>query len=310
MKKFDIEAYLDGELGHEERAAFEAEMGRNPSFAAEVKLMRQLTGDLEVQLIRQQVTESLSGSGGHGNTTKPKWWLGGLGALLILCVAGYFLFFNEKPSQPTVEGTVWPETEAEPNDPAIDAAEEPIKEEEPAPQTVPENKPAQQRPIAEHKPLPDLVPPLHPAPNVRGSNTENTAWKALLDKIWYTDFPPAGAKFAAPYDKAEKLLEERDFSKAYVRLQVLERKMPENDSLQFLKGYCLLEMGEGAESLAYLDKIKNVPASWKAHVEWYRGLAFLVADDRKSAAAIFQKIKGQNAHPFRQASEKALELVQ
>ncbi|MCK6694766.1 MAG: hypothetical protein L6Q97_22030 [Thermoanaerobaculia bacterium] len=67
----------------------------------------------------------------------------------------------------------------------------------------------------------------------------DTALAALLDRVWYMDFPPAGTRFAPPYDEAGRLLQARDFSKAYVRLELLERANPASDTLRLLKGYCL-----------------------------------------------------------------------
>lgn len=181
------------------------------------------------------------------------------------------------------------------------------EEERPA---VEETKPSAPRPIAENQSTKALSPPLFPSPNIRGSNQENEAWKALLNQIWYTEYPPANMQFDAPFDKVDQLLKERDFSKAYVRLQLLERKMPENDSLHFLKGYCLLEMGEGTEALRYFDYLADKQANWNGHLQWYRGLANLISGAQEPAVANFRTIQSQTGHPFQAEAKKAAELLQ
>lgn len=309
MEQFDIEAYLDGTLDESSRAAFEAEMRRNPTFAKAVESQRRLAKDLQEQLLREQVASALSAGKGGSNGR----WLAGLGLLAIAVLAAYFLWPADVPAPP--QTPVRPSPDAletlpggQQNQPAGNG-ETPAGN-APPPQQKEKKAPQKDRPIAGNKPLPGLLPPPHPSPNVRGENAVDAEKKALLDAVWYMDFPPKGTGFPGPLDAAFDLLKKREFTQAYPRLQLLERKMPDSDSLFFLKAYCLLEMGEGRESLTYFDKIKTAPPGWQGHVEWYRGLAHLLADDRATAAAIFQKIKGQPGHPFHQAGEKAWRLLE
>ncbi|MCK6694765.1 MAG: hypothetical protein L6Q97_22025, partial [Thermoanaerobaculia bacterium] len=55
----------------------------------------QLAGDVQMQLLREQVSHALRDSGDGGKSNK-SFWLGGLTALLLLCIAGYFLFLPGK----------------------------------------------------------------------------------------------------------------------------------------------------------------------------------------------------------------------
>ena len=54
-------------------------------------------------------------------------------------------------------------------------------------------------------------------------------------------------------------------------------KMEANDTLHFLKGYCLLEMGEGGDAIRFFDKIENPPSEWQPNLEWYRALGVLIS---------------------------------
>ena len=55
MKKFDIEAYLDGSLSQEALEAFNQEMHQNPAFAQQVETQRKVSQLLRTHLLREQV---------------------------------------------------------------------------------------------------------------------------------------------------------------------------------------------------------------------------------------------------------------
>ncbi len=314
MNEYDIIAYLDGQLHGPELINFEAEMERNPAFAEEVRLARMLSEDIETQMIRRQVEASRTNDQPTAPVpSKSNFPIGGIVVgLLLLAIAGYYLFQNNSPS-PAKENTPKPTAPVlEEKTPApVDIA--PAQEHVPTDTPTNTPSPTQERikvdrPMAEVTPLPA---PRYPAPKLRGKTQDNQAWKALMDKIWYTEYPPAGISFAGPtFGKIDKLLATRDFPKAYVRLQLLERKLPENDSLLFLKGYCLLELGEGAEALLYFQKINKNNSPWTAILTWYSNLALLQTGERRKATAGFTQIAQTTGHQFRSQAQKALQLLQ
>lgn len=304
MAKFDIEAYLDGELKQDERAAFEAEMDRDPEFAREVRLMQQLTGDLQMQSLREQVTQALGKGGAQGGEKKTSFWLSALAFVLLFCTAGYFFLFSNKtppasgetplPSPPSIESP-----QQAPGGQPENSDEHPIQE--PLKPKMPAD-----RPIAGITRLPD---PRYPAPNIRGGGPQDSSLANLLDRIWYMDFPPAGTRFAPPFDEAGQLLQARDFSTAYVQLELLERTKAANDTLCFLKGYCLLEMGQGKEALRYLDSATSGNSAWANHRQWYRALALLSSGRREEARPVLEAIRSSSRHPFQRQGAKALKLL-
>lgn len=165
-------------------------------------------------------------------------------------------------------------------------------------------------PIAQNKPATNPPEPRYPSPNIRGENQANPAREALLNQIGHPDYPPAGVTLNERFNPSGDLLKARDFNNAYVQLQRLERKSPENDTLQLLKGYCLLEMGEGAEALVYFQKLGQKQVSWTPTLQWYQGLGYLLTDDRQRAIGIFRKISTTPQHPFRERSKKALQVLE
>ena len=164
-------------------------------------------------------------------------------------------------------------------------------------------------PIAQNDVPKRLPSPHYSSPNIRGENNEDKAGKALRDKVWYTEYPPMEMEFSENFGKADKLLKSRDFSNAYVQLQRLERKLPENDTLRFLKGYCLMEMGEGAEALAYFAELESNQPSWESRLQWYRGLSQLLTGDQEKALLVFREIASNPSHPFLEQSNKAIRLL-
>lgn len=167
-------------------------------------------------------------------------------------------------------------------------------------------------PIAQLPPSERLPNPRYPAPEaamIRGDETTNKARKALLDQVWYTDYPLTGLKISNAFKKADESLKKRDFNAAYLELERLEGQMTENDTLRYLKGYCLLEMGEGGEALAYFDRIQGRYATWESQLQWYRGLAMLLTDERRRALSLFKQLETRPKHPYRREAEKAVRLL-
>lgn len=314
MKDFNIEGYLEGGLTESELKAFEAEMQKNTALAKEVDFYRNLTKDIEIAGIRNEVSAALSDL----DSPKPEvnWtkYLGG-GLVLILVISFLFFWKNAQDNQTVLPVKIEAETEtvldtSEIYFPPIIENKVPGKEEktiEKQDETKSQNKRIS-RPIAENKTSPKLAPPLFPPPNIRGEQEDNKEWKSFLNKVWYTEYPPKGMDFQASFAEVDSLLKKRDFESAYVPLLLMEENQSENDTFQFLKAYCLLEMGEGAEAQRYLENLENTPLNWEAHVEWYSGLSFLIAGKREEAILIFQGLSDQPNHRFHQQAKKTLQL--
>jgi tetratricopeptide (TPR) repeat protein len=216
----------------------------------------------------------------------------------------------------------------------------------PTPQAVPAPTPpapAKQRPpMAQLNPNERLPDPRFAAPEtgmIRGDQTPDPQLKALLDQVWYTDYPLEGLTLPIFHNKADQLLRQRNFEAAYLALERLERtqadsfsrrmerrnqqrmredstarpiaamSMP-NDTLLYLKAYCVLEMGEGQEALMYLDQIRDLNPAWAPQMAWYRGLALLSSSKRAEALLVFKTIAALPKHAYRKQAEKAIRLLE
>lgn len=309
--EYDIEAYLEGNLTEADLAAFEAELASNPAFQEEVNLQSQIRQHLKQQLLREQVGAALNKPDATSN--KPS-WLPLLGLALLVLMGNYF--FNSPKSSPSVspEETIVPqELPAESNTPTAPPANQ-TPESLPSPPSQkttppPKEQPVKQ-PIAQNNPSQPLSAPPYPGPKVRGAQAGDDAWKALIDALWYTNFPPATLTPQPPYQAPAQLLVERNFPRAYVSLQRLERAAANNDTLRYLKGYCLLEMGEGATAIRYFEKLEEGLPQQQEQLEWYRGLAYLISGEREQAMVIFKKIITVKDHSYHLESKKAVSRLQ
>lgn len=319
MKNHDIEAYINGELTGDALKSFELEMNQNADFRQEVEAYRTIIDNLDMQFLREQVTSALATVDNQSDTSsttqasKKKYRKFLFYFLLVLIAPSIWLVFSNRSPAPLPDSsenlpvmelkeepqTKSPENEQEPTDSKIKTTDA---------KKTSNQSPSKKRPIASNENTP-TIPNITPPPNIRGEDLKSEKWNALLDSIWQSSFPPEGLQFAESYQKSANLLQEKDFTMAYVQLQILERQMPENDTFLFLKGYCLTELREGVEALRYFDKMSSEPTDWKGHLEWYRGFDNLLKGDVKKAVELFNKIKEDKKHPFNKQSDKALDLI-
>ncbi len=167
----------------------------------------------------------------------------------------------------------------------------------------------ERQPIAGVQPSNDQLPPPTDFPNLRGEEVEATELKNLLDQIWYAQYPPSGLKLDEAFADANALLVGREYGKAYGKLQRLERKLPDNDTLRILKGYCLMYMGEGTEALQYFDGVGEQQLPTQQLLEWYQGQCLLLSGDKAGAMMVFKKIADDPKHLYQQQGKTALRFL-
>lgn len=241
-----------------------------------------------------------------------------LAALAFLAAVAYW-FFSKNVSTPSVP----PIEKQAPSSPS------PTKKQTPEQYKL--EKPREKPPIAQIKPQeevpvpPDpifptfalqdeIIPePIHAAPDLvamRGQGEANAALKALLDRLWYVDYPLQELEVSEAFPSIDEKLKKRDFTAAYLELEQLSSTLPANDTLHALQAYCLLETGEGQEALLHFAQIQGRQLEWKPQLEWYRGLALLLADKKSEALAQFTTIAANPGHPYRRQTRKAMKLLQ
>ena len=216
------------------------------------------------------------------------------GALTLLASAVYF--FLGKKAMPAPSPPI-----EQPKDPSI------LR-----PNPVPSaDKKSSSGPIAQLRPDERLPPTRDTAPGldmIRGDAAADKKTKHLLDQVWYTDYPLKGLRTGDAFAKADELLKKRDFEAAYLELEDLEGQFSQNDTLRYLWGYCLLELGAGEEALEYFNALQGRHKDWEAQLQWYRGLALLLVHERAKALALFRQLAAQPKHPYRRQAEKAVRV--
>ena len=237
-------------------------------------------------------------------------WVVLVAALALLSVAAW-LFYVQPPSNTSI--TPVPPATA----PALPTEEEQNntpQEEETAPAgqlTEPIENKLPSRPMAQALPQERLAAPRYAAPEIttRGSQTPENSAQSLLHQIWYADYPLQGLKATGRFATADSLLKARNFTSAYITLHRLESGLPRNDTLGYLKGYCLMQLGQGEAALPYFDAVKGHAAAWDPQLEWYRGLSMFQSGDKEGALEIFKAIAAKKQAPFQAYARKALRIL-
>lgn len=297
-----IDKYLSGEMEASEQTAFEKEMRDNPSLSEEVADLRILTEDIEDTILEDRVTEALTGLPKPEKKNRLFWWLGAL-LLTGAAVIGVALF----PSEPA---KIAPATQPSPP-PTVAQDSSDVEEAGPPQPPAQKEEGVPQGPIAGHEPPQVLRPTPHPAPQLRGSGQEaDSVRQSVLNTVWHTLYPPVNLSFNSRFEPVHALLQNRDFSKSYARLQLMERQTPGNDTLFFLKGYCLLESGEGHAALRYFDQIQDKQPFGADLLDWYRGLSLLLMGEAEDARGAFLEIAETPDHLFRPYAASALEKLE
>lgn len=242
-----------------------------------------------------------------------------LATLAFLAAVAYW-FFNRNvptPSAPPSEKQAPAQTSPDTNQTPIQNKVEKLDDRPPIAKLAPKEKVPD--------PLPDpifsnealnneLIPePLYAAPDlvaIRGAGGTNAALKALLDQLWYVTYPLQGLEVSVAFPSVDENLKKRDFTAAYLELEQLSSTQAANDTLHYLQAYCLMETGEGQEALLHFDQIQNRQLAQEPQLQWYRGLALLLADKRPEAFALFNVIAANSGHPYRRQARKALKLLQ
>lgn len=290
-------------MSDDERRKFEGRLANEADLKTELYVREGLS-----QLRLQKKVEAAAAA--RKAMKQSRFWrrfIGGLALAGVFALA-LFVVFKEADLPKTSDSAPAKQAPGQPIQPDMNRLQP--AEQAPALPKFPEQKQKKptQQPIAGVDQN-ELPPPAFPGPNIRGENSDNKAWKTLLDQVWYTDYPPAALILADTFAEADQLLKSRDFNKAYVRLQRLERKLPDNDTLRYLKGYCLMEMGEGAEALTYFENIEAPLPALEGQLQWYRGLCSLLAGEQQKALAEFKKIAATPKHPYRRQSQRAVALL-
>ncbi|MBL7781983.1 MAG: hypothetical protein JNM22_12250 [Saprospiraceae bacterium] len=222
---------------------------------------------------------------------------------LVMITGAAYLLFGKKDT--TLDPSTQKQSIEQQADPSLPANQQ---------DTPPQNTNGRKidRPVAQLDPAERLPDPRYPAPDAtsfRGEEQAGQNLKKLLNQMWYTGYPLTGLRVQEPFLKAHTNLKNRDFDAAYIELDRLESQYAQNDTLRYMKGYCLLEMGEAYEAQTYLSSLQGKHAAWEAQLQWYRGLAMLLAGEQDKALAQFRQIAARPQHPYYKQAKKAVGLL-
>ncbi|HRI61129.1 MAG TPA: hypothetical protein PK228_15425 [Saprospiraceae bacterium] len=289
------EAYLAGELTPGEQAIWDAELAQNPDLRAEVERLRELGEHLHTLRIEERVAQALRAHPAQEppptkRVRQKKWGLPVFLLSLAFLVTGGFAWWFTRPRT------------APPAEPAPQSAPPPQQQSPPpAPAPLLETKPSPSKPIAQNSPT---VPAM---PNMRGQGDPLPAeLQRLLESVWFTAYDTLAAHYASRFQPAVAALTRQDYPAAFVALRPLEKATPGNDTLAYLKGICLLEMGEGAEAARYFSRMDSPGQQRQAEALWLSGLGYLLAGEKEKARAAWIKVSALHAPLYPQKAKESL----
>ena len=296
----DIEKYLNGEMNEEERQQFEQLLAQDPQLQAALEEGRALIDRLHTQMLREKITAALQPDGVNENKKqKPvrKWlWM----SIVLILVLSALFFFYKKSEKPKLNNTL--------SDPPADILDSIDPDDvNPLPEDLDTEEPVIDENREVNPPIAgDLtIPPSDIRPDVRGEEGLETDWDKLVESVWKTRFEVEPETYNAPFKPSLILLGENKFTDAFVELQLLEMTLSENDTLAFLKGYCLLELREGEEAIKYFEKIRE-ENDWQPMLDWYKTLAYLLTGDQPEIMKLLEPIARTPDHPFQEEAKKLL----
>lgn len=304
----NFEKYLLGEMDTAEKARFEAELAQNPALHEQFEQERAFAEMLKNQMLRRRMEAALAGAGvapASAPSARPdrRVWLAlAFFVLLAAWLVRRQLSAEKNQTAPLPQGHAPKPTAETPSAaplPPTGQGEKPLGE-QPSERT----KTPQNQPIAQ---APSIQP--HALQNRRGANPARTAWAEVVEKIWYAPLPASPENFGQLFYPAADLLSKEDFTGAFLLLRKIEKNEASNDTLLFLKGYCLMQIWEGREAMLNFEKLAHAPTTWQAELEWYTGLCHLVAGEKQEAVAAFEKVAAQRGHRYRAQAERASKLL-
>lgn len=283
-------------MSEPERRNFEEKLGNDPVLKQETEDARYLLELVKNQLLREKIN-SLDREvvqERREQKGRPNLWISAI-ALSLLVVFAIIIGItkNELPGGP----------EMKPDEPVRDPWTEPESKElpPPTPNSDPQVTPTNSRQGSKKQFA--LQPPTGPS-GVRGSSkSSGKEWMQLIESVWQTKFSENPTDYGVRFIKIVELLNEGKYPDAYVQLQFENLELTANDTLNFLKGYCLLEMKEGSEALKHFDEIK-AGNPWKEKIDWYRVLAYLLAGDLEDARKNLEEIIREKEHSFQSEALK------
>ncbi len=293
---FEIESYLNGEMSESERRNFEAKLGNDPALMQETEDARYLLELVKNQLLREKINslDKQEVQERREQKGRPNLWISGIALfLLVVCAIIIGITKNELPGNPAMKT----------DEPVMDPWTEPESKELPpptpnnSPQVIPNNSSqGSKKQFA-------LQPPAGTS-GVRGSSkSSGREWMQFIESVWQTKFNENPTNYGVRFSKIIELLNAGKYPDAYVQLQFEKIELTANDTLNFLKGYCLLEMKEGSEALKHFDEIK-AGNPWKDKIDWYRVLAYLLMGDLENVRKKSEDIIREKEHSFKSEALK------
>lgn len=277
----DIEAYLDGSLAPEARAAFEADLARNPALREAVAAARRVRDDMEWLSVEKGVEAGEQAFWDRQSARRNR---------IRVLVFGLILF--------SLAGMVW-------------------LRQKPAPALLPNRQlhPGQPHPhdSLAIPPTPNAPSPAPPLKQARDNSRGNRLFAAYFKPYKDATLEPSlrGGTAASPEEKFQQHYWDDHYSDALAQFDNLPATAKTNDNLLFIKAECLLAVGKADEAALILELIlKNDRTRYMEAAAWHLALARLKLGDTVQARLQLQQIRQSATSPWQADAATLLKRIQ
>ncbi len=289
---YDVEAYLNGELHGEALDAFERELQQNPVLREELAQQRDIMNALQHIRRRERIADAAD-----QNRREHRQRRFVLGLTLLTLFGGLVLlyFYWIRPASPALP---FP-----PQHPPV-----PENQQIPPSQTPSLTPPQGSPPFIAQNQLPPGKT-TEPGPLVRGGEEPDIDRNMvpLFDTVMLQSppFVPRGGSF----DAVAAQVVARAYTPALARLQKMNTRFVQNDTLQYLTALCLLLQKQPVKASAYLFPLNRPDSPFREETQWLLGLDFLLQGKRDAAIKTLQLVQKNTAHPRSEAAGRLLDKV-
>lgn len=156
------------------------------------------------------------------------------------------------------------------------------------------------------RPHTTALPRTAPAPVLRGGANVSTGATLPLSRLVF--WPPRGLPLPAGLpDGVDSLLSAGAIEEAFPLIQRAQKRSSASDTLQWIKAWSLMRMGEGAAAQSEWQLVRSKHPEWSAAIDYYEALSLFLSGNTAQATAALSAIKQNKQHPFAQAATEALE---
>ncbi|MEO0732221.1 MAG: hypothetical protein AAFZ52_05265 [Bacteroidota bacterium] len=135
------------------------------------------------------------------------------------------------------------------------------------------------------------------------------ARQALVRQLWPNTYPLTGLDASEVFPVVDSLLRDGRFPAASLELRRRAQRTGWTDTLHYLQGYALLQLGRAPAAVASLNEMSPGQPAWSAQRDWLLAGGLLLAGRDGDAAVLLSRMAKEVDHPYGPAARRALSRI-